>query len=105
MTILKKHKNISIASTENATLLCREHNTEKSDKWPSAYYSDNELKNLAVLTGVQYEILAGQPRYNPVAIERLKISEQVDQLLTKYAAYMSEIIYLPSRPHALACGM
>ena len=84
-------------TTENATLLCREHNSEKSDKWPSAYYSDNELKNLAVLTGVQYEILAGQPRYNPVAIERLKISEQVDQLLTKYAAYMSEIIKLRNR--------
>ena len=84
-------------TTENATLLCREHNSEKSDKWPSAYYSDSELKNLAVLTGVQYEILAGQPHYNPIAIERLKISEQVDQLLTKYAAYMSEIIKLRNR--------
>ena len=84
-------------TTENATLLCREHNSEKSDKWPSAYYSDKELRNLAVLTGVQYGILSGQPHYNPIAIERLKISEQVDQLLTKYAAYMSEIIKLRNR--------
>ena len=84
-------------TTENATLLCQEHNNEKSDKWPSAYYSDNELKDLAILTGVQYETLTGQPHYNPEAIERLKISEQVDQLLTKYAAYMSEIIKLRNR--------
>ncbi len=84
-------------TTENATLLCREHNSEKSGKWPSTYYSANELKDLAILTGVQYEILAGQPHYNPEAIERLKASEQVDQLLTKYAAYMSEIIKLRNR--------
>ena len=84
-------------TTENATLLCREHNTEKSGKWPSAYYSDNELKQLAVLTGVQYETLTGQPHYNPEALERLKTSEQVDQLLTKYAAYRQEIIKLRNR--------
>ena len=84
-------------TTENATLLCKEHNSEKSGKWPSEYYSDSELKSLAVLTGVQYETLTGQPHYNPEAIERLKISEQVDQLLTKYAPYRSEIIKLRNR--------
>ena len=84
-------------TTENATLLCREHNAQKSDKWPSKYYSDNELRKLAVLTGVRYETLAGPAHYNPEAIERLKTSEQVDQLLTKYAAYMPEIIKLRNR--------
>jgi len=84
-------------TTENATLLCREHNGEKSGKWPSEYYSDGELKALAILTGIQYNTLAGQPHYNPEAIERLKTSEQVDQLLTKYAAYMEEIIKLRNR--------
>ncbi len=84
-------------TTENATLLCREHNGEKSGKWPSAYYSDNELRALAVLTGVQYDTLAGQPHYNPEAIGRLKISEQVDRLLTNYAVYMEEIIKLRNR--------
>ncbi len=84
-------------TTENATLLCREHNGEKSGKWPSDYYLDNELRNLAILTGVQYETLAGLAHYNPEAVERLKIPEQVDQLLTKYAAYMSEIIRLRNR--------
>lgn len=58
---------------------------------------DNELRRLAVLTGVQYETLNGPAHYNPEAIERLKIPEQVDQLLTKYAAYMPEIINLRNR--------
>ena len=49
------------------------------------------------MAGVQYETLAGHPHYNPAAIERLKISEQVDQLLTKYATYMPEIIKLRNR--------
>ena len=84
-------------TTENATLLCREHNSEKSDKWPSEYYSDDELKKLAILTGIQYEVLTGHPHYNPEAIERLKSSEQVDDLLTKYAAYLQEIIKLRNR--------
>ena len=84
-------------TNENATLLCREHNSEKSGKWPSAYYSDGELKVLAILTGVEYEILAGSPRYNPEAIQRLKVAEQVDRLLTKYATYMLEIIKLRNR--------
>ena len=52
---------------------------------------------LAVLTGVQYEVLTGQPHYNPEAIERLKSSEQVDDLLAKYAAYLQEIIKLRNR--------
>ena len=102
-------------TTENATLLCRVHNGEKSGKWPSEYYSDDEfseyysddefseyysddeLKKLAILTGVQYETLAGKPHYNPDAIEHLKTPEQVDNLLTKYAAYIQEIIKLRNR--------
>lgn len=84
-------------TTENATLLCREHNGEKSGKWPSEYYSDRELKELSILTGIPYETLAGPPHYNPEAIERLKDPQHVDQLLSKYAAYMSEIIKLRNR--------
>lgn len=84
-------------TTQNATLLCRGHNGEKSGKWPSEYYSDDELKKLAILTGVQYETLAGKPHYNPDAIEHLKTPEQVDSLLTKYAANIQEIIKLRNR--------
>ncbi len=84
-------------TTENATLLCREHNSEKSNQWPSDYYSDDELKKLAILTGIPYDTLAGPAHYNPIAIERLKTTEQVDSLLTKYSAYMPEIIKLRNR--------
>ena len=84
-------------TTENATLLCRECNGDKSGSWPSAYYSDSELRRLVVLTGIGYDTLAGSAHYNPEAIERLKIPEQVDQLLAKYAAYMPEIIKLRNR--------
>ena len=87
-------------TTENATLLCREHNGEKSDSWPSTYYSENELRRLSVLTGIDYEILVGPAHYNPIAMERLKVPEQVDQLLVKYAAYMPEIIKLRNRIRA-----
>jgi hypothetical protein len=84
-------------TTENATLLCREHNGEKSGKWPSEYYSVAELKRLAVLTGIPFEFLAGSPQYNPEAITRLKTPQYVDQMLTKYSAYMPEIIKLRNR--------
>ena len=84
-------------TTENATLLCREHNGEKSGKWPSDYYSDKELRRLSVVTGISYEILSGPPYYNPEAIARLKETDQVDDLLKKYAAYMPEVIKLRNR--------
>ncbi len=84
-------------TTENATLLCRAHNGEKSGKWPVEYYSDKELKELAVITGIPYETLVAQPHYNPQAIERLRNAEVVDELLQKYAAYMPEIIKLRNR--------
>lgn len=83
--------------TNNATLLCREHNGEKSGKWPSDYYANEELKKLSVITGIEYNTLQGKPFYNPQAIENLKEAEVVDTLLTKYSAYMDEIIKLRNR--------
>jgi hypothetical protein len=56
-----------------------------------------ELKELVIITGIPYETLISQPHYNPQAIERLKNSEIVDQLLQKYAAYMPEIIKVRNR--------
>lgn len=83
--------------SNNATLLCREHNGEKSGKWPSEYYTENELKKLSILTGIEYAILAGEPFYNPKALKNLQDSDTVDALLTKYSAYMDEIIKLRNR--------
>ncbi len=84
-------------TTENATLLCRLHNGEKSGKWPSEYYTDKDLKELSVITGIPYDTLTSQPHYNPLAIERLKHPDVVDELLQKYAAYIPEIIKLCNR--------
>lgn len=84
-------------TTENATLLCRQHNGEKSDKWPAEYYTLEEQKRLAIMTGLDFELLHGPPQYNPIALSRLQQPEYVDDLLTKYAAYMPEIIKLRNR--------
>ena len=86
-------------STENATLLCHECNGNKSGKWPSDFegYSQKKLHELAVLTGIDYKILAGRPIYNPQALDVLHDAERVDAMLTKYAKYMDEIIRLRNR--------
>lgn len=84
-------------STENATLLCRTCNGNKSGTWPSEFYNDNQLRRLAILTGFDYELLSGEPQYNPDAIEALHNPEKVDALLVKFAAYMPEVIKLRNR--------
>lgn len=84
-------------STENATLLCRDCNGNKSGTWPSKFYDDAHLRRLAILTGFDYELLAGEPQYNPDAIAALHDPEKVDALLVKFAAYMPEVIKLRNR--------
>lgn len=84
-------------STENATLLCRTCNGNKSGSWPSDFYDDAHLRRLAILTGFDYELLAGKPQYNPDAIRELHDPKKVDELLVKFAAYMPEVIKLRNR--------
>lgn len=84
-------------TTENATLLCQLHNGEKSDKWPSEYYTLEEQKRLSVVTGLDFGLISGMPQYNPLALTQLQQASHVDALLTKYSAYMPEIIKLRNR--------
>lgn len=84
-------------NTENATLLCRTHNSEKGGNWPSEFYSDDGLRRLAAMTGIDYATLKGEPHFNPKAIDRLSEPEEVDALLTKYAPYMDEILRVRNR--------
>ena len=84
-------------TTENATLLCQEHNMEKSDKWPSEFYGNLAIRHLVTRTGIPYKTLAGEPHYNPDALERLRDPEFVDELLTKFAPYMDEMIMIRNR--------
>ena len=84
-------------TNDNATLLCQRHNAEKAEKWPSEFYTDDELKRLVALTGIPYDRLAGKAHYNPTAIAQLHNPQFVDTLLTKYAAYMDEMIRIRNR--------
>lgn len=49
------------------------------------------------MTGFDYDLLSGEPQYNPDAIAALHDSGKVDALLEKFAAYMPEVIKLRNR--------
>ncbi len=84
-------------TTHNATLLCQRHNGEKAEKWPSEFYTEQEIKRLVPLTGISYDTMSGDPHFNPEAIMRLHDPEFVDKLLEKYAAYMDEMLTIRNR--------
>lgn len=75
--------------TDNATLLCEECNNNKHDKWPSEFYDKKKLKRLAVLTGIPFEILCGNPQLNPKAVE--KILTNIDKFIEDWIEYPEEI--------------
>lgn len=85
------------ATTDSGTLLCRTCNGNKTGKWPSEFYSDKKLHELAVHTGFDYHLLAGKPCYNPVALQRLQVPTDVDKLLSKNAGHMDEVCKLRNR--------
>ena len=84
-------------TNDNATLLCQRHNAEKAEQWPSSFYTTQELKRLVTLTGIPYATLTAAPHYNPAALHKLHDAGFVDGLLTKYAAYMNEMITIRNR--------
>jgi hypothetical protein len=84
-------------TTDNATLLCRNHNAQKAERWPGEFYTDRELRRLYPMVGIDYLILKGKPRFNPEALERLKDAGFVEALFAKYARYQDELIGLRNR--------
>lgn len=85
-------------TTQNATLLCREHNGQKGALWPSQFYADAELRKLALKTGFEYDLLAdSQPTINPDAIVRLQDGDFVDGLFLKFAHYPDELCLVRNR--------
>lgn len=84
-------------TTDNATLLCRKHNGEKAEKWPAAYYTDAELRQLSALTGIEYRVMADVPKFNPAALTKLHDSTVVESLFEKFAAYPEELLRLRNR--------
>ena len=85
------------ATTDSGTLLCHDCNGNKTGKWPSEFYSDAKLHQLAVHTGFDYHLLAGEPQYNPEALRRLQNPSDVDALLVKNSGHMDEVCKLRNR--------
>jgi hypothetical protein len=71
-----------------ATPLCGVCNGEKSDKWPSEFYTPAELCRLATLTGLSNEDL-DRKRFNPVYVTRFY--EYRDSLFALAPAEVSRI--------------
>lgn len=62
---------------ENAALLSKEANDNKRNKWPSHFYTNNELINLARLTGADLDLLSQK---EPIVNTRI----DVDKCVTRY---------------------
>lgn len=77
---------------DSATLLCDDCNGGKSGKWPSEYYNEAKLRELSIKTGIDYNLISGEAKYNPDAIKKLEQKGVVDELLVKYAKYMEKAI-------------
>lgn len=84
-------------TTETATLLCRDDNGAKGNKWPNEFYQDDKLRILTVKTGISYETLTGPPFFNPKALEDLKDGAKVASMMAKYAKYPVELYNLRNR--------
>lgn len=78
------------------TLLCHHCNADKAEAWPSDFYRRDsinidaeKLRRLSVLTGIQYDMLAGAPKLNPLAVEWLKA--HIDEFIERWVRYPEEI--------------
>lgn len=63
---------------ENAALLSKEANDNKRDKWPSEFYTNNELKKLSKITGINLELIS---RKTPIANQDIDVDAFVDRVL------------------------
>ena len=74
-------------SNEDSTLLCSHKingcNGSKSDKWPNIFYNDEQLVKLNKMTGIDLEIIRGEPHYNPDVVK--KFIERFDDVLERWS--------------------
>ena len=63
---------------ENAALLCPGCNNGKHDRWPSQYYSNNELIEISRITGADLSLLAEQ---TPVVNASIDVEACVSRFL------------------------
>ena len=63
---------------ENAALLCREANSNKRDKWPSKFYTNNELIELAKISGADLNIIS---KREPIVNSDIDVNKGVERHL------------------------
>lgn len=80
---------------ETATCLCAEHNSQKSSKFPSEYYNEDELYELSEITGLSLEILYSK-KPNQVIIDLL-----VKEVVWFFDIFLSEVEYQEVRDNIL----
>ncbi|MBI4483103.1 MAG: hypothetical protein HY652_09455, partial [Acidobacteria bacterium] len=71
------------------TLLCKDCNAAKAEKSPSEFYNDQQLRELAVKTGIPYDVLRSKPQVNPEAVNRIR--GNIDNFLSRWIQYPEEI--------------
>lgn len=62
----------------NAALLSKEANNNKRDRWPSAFYTNNELIELATLTGADLKLISSK---NPIINKNIDVNKGVERYL------------------------
>lgn len=63
---------------ENAALLSREANSNKRDRWPSDFYTPQELVKLSQITGANLELLSSR---EPILNDNIDVNAAVDKWL------------------------
>ena len=63
---------------QNAALLSKSANENKSDKWPSQFYTNNELIDLAKITGADLELISSK---HPIRNHDIDIDKGVERFL------------------------
>lgn len=70
-------------SIHNAALLSKEANDNKRDKWPSEFYTNNELKRLANIIGADLELMSSK---KPIINPNIDVDACVTRMLTVRSA-------------------
>ena len=63
---------------ENAALLSKEANNNKRDRWPSKFYTNNELIELAKITGSDLKLIS---RNVPIINKKINVNKGVERYL------------------------
>ena len=63
---------------ENAALLSREANENKRDRRPSQFFTNDELKTLAIITGAHLAIISSK---EPITNPKIDVNKCVDRML------------------------